>query len=232
MTPDDSGPIYHVQTHPSGAEFWRHVIEIVAFVVAAGWAFYVFIYQERIKPAQTPAQLQFNVTISHQPVHSGAEFVDLTVEVRNVGTVPLRVAGWAIAAYGYRYLPRLTQTLVTGINRNGTTLSRSLAESRPDLLNSTYVKFAPFGASQPAFVMRPGGDAKVHGGFGIPRNKYDAIFLKYKYCFASSDNTHVYDPRPYRDSTGAYWFGFIRHPNGPPSERITCGLLSRDDFPL
>ena len=35
----------------------RHVVEAVAIVGAALWAFYVFVYQERIKPASaTPPQ--------------------------------------------------------------------------------------------------------------------------------------------------------------------------------
>src|SRR5579864_7260944 len=119
MASDDrKEPLYHVHTHPSGAEFWRYVIEIAAFIVAAAWGFYVFIYQEQIKPSETLPQQQFNVTISHQPVPSGAEFVSLTVEIRNVGTVPFRPAGYVIAAYGVRYLPRLTQTVRKNIRRN------------------------------------------------------------------------------------------------------------------
>ncbi len=221
---DPKEPLYHVHTHPSGAEYWRHIIEIVAFIVAAAWAFYVFIYQERIKPAETRPQQQFNVTISHQPVPSGAEFVSLTVEIRNVGTVPFRPAGYVNAAYGVRYLPRLTQTVRRSLRRNVTTLSRSLAESKPDLLQSVSAMFSPFGSSQPPYIVSPGGDSKAHYGFAIPRNKYDAIGLKYKWCAVWSNNTRVYNPGPYRDPTGAYWFTFLGPSNGLAESADGCKI--------
>lgn len=232
--PDDSKEqFYHVHTHASGAEYWRHVIEIIAFIVAAGWAFYTFIYQEQIKPGQTFPQAQFKVAVSHQPVNSGAEFVSLSIELRNVGTVPYRPAGYAVAAYGVRYLPRITQTVTKSMRRNVTILARSLAEGPPVLLQSISAMFAPFGANQPTFILSPGGDTTVHYGFGIPRNTYDAIVLKYRHCFVWSNNTRVYNPRPYRDRTGAYWFAFFTlNVAAAQSEHIACGQNSRDVFPL
>jgi len=232
--PDDSKePLYHVHTHASGAEYWRHVIEIIAFIVAAGWAFYVFIYQERIKPAETLPQTQFNVSVSHQPVHSGVELVNLSVQIRNVGTVPFRPAGYVVAAYGVRYLPRLTQTVTKSMRRNVTILTRSLAESNPVLLQSISAMYAPFGANQPLLILAPGGDRTFHEGFGIARNKYDAIVLKFKWCFVWSNNVRVYNPRPFRDRTGAYWFEFLTlNTAAAQAEHITCGQESRDVFPV
>jgi hypothetical protein len=32
----------------------RHVVEVLALVAAGAWAFYTFIYQEKIKPANEP----------------------------------------------------------------------------------------------------------------------------------------------------------------------------------
>jgi hypothetical protein len=233
MPPDEPREPYHVHTHPSGAEYWRHVIEIVAFIVAAAWAFYVFIYQERIKPAETAPQQQFNIAISHQPVPSGSEFVSVNIEVRNVGTVPFKIAGYVVAAYGYHYVPKITQTVFRSMRRNVTTLRRTLAESAPDLLQSIYATFSSFGSNQPTALILPGGNFSTHEGFGIPRNKYDAIFLKYKLCVVWADNTRVYNPHPYRDATGAYWFAYP--PTNKPSsltDHIQCRQVSRDEFAL
>jgi len=55
----------HVHSHPSRVEHWRHLVEIAALTVAAIWGFYVFVYQERIKPASEPAELQALVSLDH-----------------------------------------------------------------------------------------------------------------------------------------------------------------------
>ncbi len=179
--PDNPGT-YHVHTHASGAEHWRHVIEIAAFVVAAAWGFYVFIYQEQIKPANTRPQGQFVVSLSHQLVHSGSEFVSVNIDIHNSGTVRFQPAGYVVNAYGYRYLPRMTQTITKSLSGNVTTLHRSLGETRPVLLQSVYAIFANFGSARTPFVVGPGGDAKNNFAFGISRGAYDVIFLAYKFA--------------------------------------------------
>lgn len=229
MADPDEPKIYHVHTHPSGAELWRHIIEIVAFIVAAGWAFYIFVYQERIKPADTAPQVQFNVNVIHQPTASGAEFVSLIVEMRNVGSIPFKPAGFAIAAYGYRYLPKMTRSVFVSMRRNVVTLRHSLAESAPDLLQSTYTTFAPFGSNAPS-LLRAGGQSTGRFGFGIPRNKYDGIYVKYKWCYVWANNDQVYNPHAYRDKTGAYWFAYF--PANIAVEHVGCGQNSRQEFPL
>jgi len=226
--PDNPGT-YHVHTHPSGAEHWRHVIEIAAFVVAAGWAFYVFIYQEQIKPANTPPQLQVTASLSHQVVHSSSEFVSITFEIHNIGTVRVKPAGYVVNAYGYRYLPRLSQTITKSLSGNVTTLNRALGETRPVLLQSTYAVFANFGSPRAPFILSPRADAQHKFAFGIPRGAYDVIFLRYKYCIATSADTHVYDPGIYRDTQGAYWMRYI---DLDPNAQVRCGQSSREEFPL
>ena len=220
---------YHVHTHASGAELWRHVIEIVAFIVAAGWAFYVFIYQERIKPANTPPQRQVVVTLSHQQVHSGSEFVSVVFEIHNIGTVRFRLAGYVVNAYGYRYLRRITQTITKSLNGNTTTLDRSLAETRPVLLQSVYAKFANFDSTRTPAILSPGVDVKLKFAFGIPHGAYDVIFLRYKDCIAWYGNMRVYDSDTYRDSQGAYWFRYF---NTDPNVPMSCDQNSRMEFPL
>jgi len=226
--PDNPGT-YHVHTHASGAEYWRHVIEIAAFIVAAGWAFYVFIYQEQIKPANTRPQGQFTATLSHQMVPSGSEFVSIDIDIHNNGTVGFRVAGYVVDAYGYRYLPRITQTTRKNVSGNITSLNRALAETRPVLLQSVYAKFLNFGSVATPFVLGPGGDAKNNYAFSITRGAYDVIFLKYKWCVARYGDTQVYDPAMYRDSQGAYWFRYI---DTDPNPKLMCGQTSRLEFPL
>jgi hypothetical protein len=229
MADPETPGTYHVHTHASGAEHWRHVIEIAAFIVAAGWAFYVFIYQEQIKPASMRPQGQFIATLSHHMVPSSSEFVSIEIDIHNTGTVAFRPAGYVVNAYGYRYLPRITQTTTKSISGNVTSLNRALAETHPVLLQSVYAKFLNFGSVRAPFLVGPGGDSKNNVGFGISRGAYDVIFLRYKWCVARYGDTQVYDPGMYRDSQGAYWFRYINTDPNPP---LFCGQTSRLEFPL
>jgi hypothetical protein len=228
-SPESPGRSLHVHTHPSGAELWRHIIEIAAFIVAAGWAFYVFVYQERIKPAQTLPQAQITAGLLHQPVQSGAESVTVTFEIHNVGSTPFKMAGFVINAYGFHYIPRIALTMTTSMNRNVTTVRNSLAESKPVLLQSVYARFATFGSARTPFLAAPGADSKRRYTFGIARGTYDVIFLRYKYCFTFYDNAQVYDPGAFRQPDGAYWFRYF---DPSPDARVRCGQESRDQFPL
>ena len=170
------------------------------------------------------------MTLSHQTVHSGAEFVSVNIDIHNNGTVRFQPAGFVVNAYGYRYLPRIAQTITKSITGNVTTLNRALAETRPALLQSGYATFVNFGSAKGAYVVAPGVTSKLRFAFGIPRGAYDVIFLKYKYCIARNGNTRVYNPGIYRDSQGAYWFRFPS--KGDLSNQIGCGQVSRLEFPL
>ncbi len=41
---------HHVYTHPGPVEHWRHVVEIVALIIAAAWGFYVFVWSLDFAP--------------------------------------------------------------------------------------------------------------------------------------------------------------------------------------
>ena len=220
---------FHVHTHASGAELWRHIIEIAAFIVAAAWAFYTFVYQEQIKPANTRPQGEFRATLSHHMVPSGSEFVSIDIDIHNTGTVPFRLAGFVVNAYGYRYLPRTSETVTKSLSGNITSLNRGLAETRPILLQSVYAKFVNFGSVRTPYLVGPGGDSKNNVAFGISRGAYDVIFLRYKWCVARFGDTKIYDPGMYRDTQGAYWFRYI---DTRPNPALICGQSSRQEFPL
>lgn len=40
----DDATNHHVYTHPGPVEHWRHLVEIIALIIAAAWGFYVFVY--------------------------------------------------------------------------------------------------------------------------------------------------------------------------------------------
>jgi hypothetical protein len=83
----------------------RDAVEIVAIILAGCWAIYVFVYENRIKPANAFPE----ITIAAQLVregHRGAfEIVDVRTQIKNVGTVPVQYLGFAETLRGSAFLP-------------------------------------------------------------------------------------------------------------------------------
>ncbi len=80
----------------------RDVVEVVAIIAAGIWAFYVFAYENRIKPSL--ADPDVNVTTSMQRLsdRNGLIAVGLHLQLHNIGTVKAHFLGLAINVYGQR----------------------------------------------------------------------------------------------------------------------------------
>jgi len=80
----------------------RDVVEIVAIIAAGAWAFYIFAYENRIKPAT--ADPEVNVTASMQRLsdRNGLIAVSLHLQLHNIGTVRAHFLGMAVNVYGQR----------------------------------------------------------------------------------------------------------------------------------
>ena len=83
----------------------RDVIEVVAIIIAGFWAFYVFVYENRIKPSfENP---DVNVTASMQRLgeRNGLVAVGMRVDLHNLGSVKTNFIGIAINVSGERVVP-------------------------------------------------------------------------------------------------------------------------------
>lgn len=80
----------------------RDVVEIVAIVAAGVWAFYVFAYENRIKPAMADPDVNVNASMQRLGTHNGFIAVGLHLQLRNVGTVKAHFLGLAVTVYGQR----------------------------------------------------------------------------------------------------------------------------------
>ncbi len=88
----------------------RHVVESLAIVAAGAWAFYTFIYQERIKPAQEPAALGQSIAISRLGRDARRDFLGFTISLQNTGKTEIDIAADAFTVWGYRYGAHATTT--------------------------------------------------------------------------------------------------------------------------
>lgn len=95
----------------------RDVVEIVAIVAAGIWAFYIFIYENRIVPAQARQAAQFSATLQKTSDSHGLVGIRLVTKMRNISTVTDDFLGYAVVVSGQRISPTKTPDVLTF--RNG-----------------------------------------------------------------------------------------------------------------
>ncbi len=85
----------------------RDVVEVIAIVAAGIWAFYVFAYENRIKPSMADPDVNVTASIQRLGERNGLIAVGLHLRLQNIGTVTARFLGVAVNVYGQRIVAKL-----------------------------------------------------------------------------------------------------------------------------
>ncbi len=184
----------HVHSHPSMVEHWRHLVEIVALIIAAAWAIYVFIYQEDIKPQSELPRFQPTVTVQHHAIDPDKEFVEVVFSLKNISGVPIFLDGLVVNVYGRRFADTSGERVESPLN-GVTELNRTLLESRQTLLYSYYDVWHAFGAPKDKVAeLLAGRDFVESFAFGIKQRSFDVARVTYTLCYSRlrDANWHVY----------------------------------------
>jgi hypothetical protein len=195
---------YRIHTKPSLVEHWRHLVEIVALITAAIWGFYVFVYQERIKPAGEPPRLQVSTSVTHEALQSGKELITIDVTLKNTGSTDISMGVLLVNAYGIRYEREDTRELYEIRPATGVTIeNRGLRNAAPTLLYSHLSRWTPFGVAHD-LRLPIGEDLTFSQPFVIERQAYETLRLSYAYCYQRSDDRAATTSIPRRDQDGAF----------------------------
>jgi hypothetical protein len=95
---------------PNALERTRDIIEIGAIVTAGIWALYVFVYENRIKPAHEPVNLEFKATMSQLSQRDGLIAIRLDTVSRNLGTTRVQFLGFGYYVEGVCVIPSSAPT--------------------------------------------------------------------------------------------------------------------------
>lgn len=87
---------------PQTISIVKNIVEVAAIVIAAIWAFYVFVYQEHIRPAQEPSVLTITANISPERSIQGLVPVRIHFETKNTGQSTVFVLGGWYNVLGYK----------------------------------------------------------------------------------------------------------------------------------
>jgi hypothetical protein len=153
----------------------RHVVEVLALIAAGAWAFYTFIYQERIKPANEPAALDDTITVERVAHDNTRDILDVAIHLHNAGKTEIEIAADGFNVWGDRYAKAATErTFDTRdkqeINNNDARISHQLIRSSVELRAT-----AAGGPPGKHSTIEPGGVVTIPYTIVIPRGAYDVI---------------------------------------------------------
>jgi hypothetical protein len=87
---------------PHSTTILRDVVEVVAIVAAGIWAFYVFAYENRIKPSLAKPDVNIAASVARLSERNGLIAIGIHLRFQNIGTVKAHFLGVALNVYGQR----------------------------------------------------------------------------------------------------------------------------------
>jgi hypothetical protein len=192
----------HVYSNGSPLAKWRQIIEIAALIIAAIWAFYVFVYKERIKPASAAPNIQILRSAAHEALPRGKELVTVVITLKNLGTVDVEMGGLIVNAYGIRYSNQIDDSAPVERTTGLMTANHGLVDSKPVLLYTYSAIWIPLGSARP-FKILSQDTFTIPMSFVIRSGSYDTLRLNFARCDQRADNLLVtrYVPRLLKDGS-------------------------------
>jgi hypothetical protein len=160
---------------PHATAVIRDVVEVLAVIAAGAWAFYVFVYENRIKPSFEQPEVNISASMWQLNERNGLIGVGLRIEFHNVGSVKANFLGFAANVYGQRVIPAKPVA-----QPEGTNLSyeyRGFYRLRPPVpvYSWAYVTKSGNPATGVESVLDPGTTVENYRAFYVPQGQFDLL---------------------------------------------------------
>jgi hypothetical protein len=153
----------------------RHLVEVMALVAAGAWAFYTFIYTEKIKPAGEPASLDDTISVQRVGNDRTRDILEVAVRLHNDGKTEIEIAADGFNVWGDRYATVARHSTMElqheeSVSNDFPLVSHQLVRSFVELRDA-----ADGGQRGKHVTIEPDGVVTIPYTIVIPRGKYDAI---------------------------------------------------------
>lgn len=164
----------------------RDIVEIVAIVAAGCWAFYVFIYENRIKPLSEQASITVTGTLDRAGERDGLLAIRERVTIHNEGHVTVTTLGEAFTLKGSRITaltrPADERSATSDLFRRDATRASAVVLER-----SAYVTHAGDARTNAGLIIEPGSSSSTDHLVYVAKNKYDRLDLYFLLVFTRLD---------------------------------------------
>jgi hypothetical protein len=167
----------------------RHIVEAIAIVAAGLWAFYVFVYQEDIKPANEPAGLNLSIAVHRLGRDAHHDILVLTTTYRNAGKTEIDIAADGFDLWGIRYASRASYR--SSQNARKAEFSYDIPERTRTLVKASMeLRAAALGGPNNHIIMEPDDTVSIDNTVVLTRGAYESVEA---FVIASPIKTSVRD---------------------------------------
>lgn len=169
----------------------RDVVEIVAIVAAGIWAFYVFAYENRIKPAMASPDVNVKASMTRLSEHNGLIAIDLHLQFQNVSTVYAHFLGLAVNVYGQRIVASNSPQLERPASSRYRFRGFFRAQPRVPVYGYAYVTNLGDPSTAQDTKLDPGNTIENDYMFYVPKGRFDLLTLGVQFPFTKFDEATI-----------------------------------------
>jgi len=201
----------------------RDVVEIVAILAAGFWALYVFVYEERIKPASEPAEITISGSLTRLGERNGLVQYEYSALVRNVGRSEIYIIATGFSANGERVVAlrspsaRAIPDGLSEYDRDARTVAAVSVFRTTQFTNYEDARYAN------RYELPPGTDVPYSGVFAVKRSAYDAITFYASVAYTKVERRY---PTVAKLEDGIIQFGSANHDPAYSTFQITLARAS------
>ena len=197
-------PSYSIHIQKTRFEIIRGYLEIAAILAAGCWAFYTFVYQEQLKPAQEPPSATLDVDLKRTKTTPSVDYIEVGYTMRNTSKGDIDVICDALNVYGERIDPK-KRPIPDSVSSSDMTIDRSVPIGRSTLVYGSGIlrDGAQHGHVGYHVSMRPRDTIRFAELIRLPHGMYDQLEAR---AIAYIDRSPI--------ARGRYAFIFRREADG------------------
>ncbi|BAC89480.1 hypothetical protein [Gloeobacter violaceus] len=167
-------------------------VQVVAIIAAGVWAFYSFIYEDRIKPANEPLAMVATTELEKVGRRGDMVAVQVRGSIRNVGKAPLRLLLSTVNVYGVQVDTKPSKLLSTSNEILPDTVNRIryLRKTQEEVIFTFGRRYKGGGGSQYDTYLNPEEEVRILSTvLYVNRRQFDQVNSKFVYFFGRAEIT-------------------------------------------
>lgn len=187
------GRIYKIEMRQAAFEKFKATVEVFAIVLAGVWAFYQFIYEDKIKPFQETPSLTITVKLEKLGTHGPWQAIRGTETVVNDSKIRVSILARTINIYGLDVVAKPKDAPFALVDAVWN-VNHTYRIDNPILMQSHAVLFSGNSNGNGRWWLQPGDTSTRSAIYFVKTGQYDVIRYDTNYQFSKYDVVPAFKP--------------------------------------